>query len=262
MAKLVWAQAGEKTYEYGIDRGVLYIENSPGVVWEGLIGIEEDFGDTNTESAYFDGWKYRDIQSTNDYQATLKAYTYPDEFLECEGVYDIDNVLVDGQIPKSFGLSYRVLVGDDLLPESGYKIHILYNLTAIPDTKTYETITSSKAPMEFSWHLSSIPENVPGYRPTAHIVFNVSEMHPLFVLDLEEMLYGTDTTDPQIPSLQEVVDWAIGWARLQIIDHGDGTWSAIDHGEFIQLLDETMIQINAENAVYLNETTYTITNTP
>ena len=262
MSKLFWNQTGDRAYQAGIDRGVLYVENSPGVVWNGLTGIEEDFGDTKTESLYVDGLKYRDIQSTDDFQATLKAFTYPDEFLECEGVYDIDNILVDGQIPKSFGLSYRVKIGNDVNHELGYLIHVIYNLTAIPDAHTYETLTATNQPIEFSWHLTSIPENVSGYRPTAHLVFNTTEMHSLLLLDLEDILYGTETTDPELPSLQELVNWSVAWASLQITDHGDGTWSAKDHGEYITMLDSTTFSINAANASYSDADTYTVSDTP
>lgn len=269
MTRLIWDALPERLFETGIERGVLYLPNLS-VVWNGLIGVDEDFSEEENEPLYYDGVKYLDAQLLGDFRATLKAFTYPDEFLECEGVTpltqvgysDADGAYFDYQDPIPFGLSYRTLVGNgpESLDYNHYKLHLVYNATIDKDDVTYETVTETQTPIEFSWQISAVPEPVTAeYRPTAHVIFDTQYLDPGFVVHLEERLYGTPTSDPYLPSLKELMLWAPEWCPdLTVWDHGDGTWSAQDNGLLITMLDATTFQIDAANVTYLDADTYEI----
>jgi len=175
MTTLVWDAVGDRVYETGVDRGVLYLSDGRGVPWNGLTAVEDRTTSTVTP-LYWDGVKYNDLFVVGDFVGLLKAYTYPDEFMEFEGVQEVDNGLfVAGQTPKIFGLSYRTKIGNDLTSELGYKIHILSNLTAVPSTKAFKTISDTMAAVEFEWTLTAVPSHVPGYKPTSHLIFDTSK---------------------------------------------------------------------------------------
>jgi len=205
MTTLVWDAVGDRVYETGVDRGVLYLSDGRGVPWNGLTAVEDRTTSTVTP-LYWDGVKYNDLFVVGDFVGLLKAYTYPDEFMEFEGVQEVDNGLfVAGQTPKIFGLSYRTKIGNDLTSELGYKIHILSNLTAVPSTKAFKTISDTMAAVEFEWTLTAVPSHVPGYKPTSHLIFDTSKSSPEMIADLEAILYGSDTTDPELPSFENLV---------------------------------------------------------
>jgi hypothetical protein len=260
MTRLLWDQIGDRFFETGIDRGVLYLESGAIVAWNGLTSVNEDFEDDVTEPTHLDGIKFLEHPKIGDFSATLTAITYPDEFLECEGVINLDGMLVDGQTPTRFGLTYRTKVGNDLEKEDlSYKIHVLYNLTAVPDTRTYETVTAQTSPMEFSWRILGVPALAPGYKPTAHIIFDLRYLPELMVQDLEDLLYGTVDESPRLPTMADLVYFGAHWQIFWIQDHGDGTWTAHDHGEYITMLDETTFEIDSPSAVYIDAESYTIT---
>jgi len=217
MTKLVWDQVGERLYETGVDRGVLYLSDGSAVPWNGLTSVNETVDDATTP-VYFDGVKYQDVQSTGDFAATLTAFTYPDEFLEYEGVVDLGNgVFVDGQNSKSFGLSYRTYIANDVNgTDHGYKIHILYNLTATPNAVNYSTLTSADNPIPFSWTLTGIPEGADGFRPTAHVIFDSRYLSPTMFAGLEDLIYGDIDTPATLPTLAELVDFVSFWDPKRI----------------------------------------------
>jgi len=194
MTRLLWDQIGHRLYEAGIDRGVLYLEDTTGVSWNGLTSVEEDTSEETSEPIYFDGMKQLDEQAYGDFTATLKALTYPDEFLEYEGLASLGGGLyVDDQDSKLFGLSYRTLVGNDLEgTDFGYRLHLVYNLTAVPDSNSFGTVTATTDLTEFSWKLTSVPVLIEGYRPTAHVILD-SRFLPSDILEtIENILYGGD----------------------------------------------------------------------
>lgn len=205
MTALVWDGVGDRVYETGVDKGVLYLSDGRGVPWNGLTAVEDRTVATVTP-LYWDGVKYNDIFTVGDFAGSLKAYTYPDEFMEFEGIQEVDNGLfVTGQTPKTFGLSYRTRIGNDLSSNLGYKIHILTNLTAVPSTKAFRTNSRTMSAVEFEWNLTAVPVHIPGYRPTPHLMFDTSKSSPEMIADVEAMLYGSDTTDPQLPPLENLV---------------------------------------------------------
>jgi hypothetical protein len=258
MMRLEWDAVGERFYESGLDRGVLYLDGK-GQVWNGLISIEENDSGAINVPVYIDNLKVRDVPRIGDYTAQLGAYTYPDDFLACEGVIEVDNVFVDGQIPKTFGLSYRTRVGNDVEgAELGYRIHLVYNLTAIPDTKSYTTLSLSPEPTQFGWGISAVPQKAFGYRPTAHIIFDTRFLTDEMLQSLEDIIYGTESLDPTLPPIDYFLGWTNKWGLLTIIDHGNGIWSAIDDGDFISIIDETTFQIDAPTVVTLDPVTYQV----
>ena len=262
MSKLVWDQVGNRFYETGLDRGVLYLPNSIGIPWNGLTAVEEQFNNDITAPYFIDGVKYLDAQSTGDFAATLKALTYPDEFLECEGVISIANGLyADNQEPKSFNLSWRTRIGNDVDGDLGYKLHLLYNAIAVPSDNDYETVSETSSAMEFSWSLTSMPTDVVGYASTAYVVLDSRYLYSRLLPDVEAILYGDANNDATMPNLSDLIAWARDWKLISVVDNGDGTWTATGPDEFFTMLDANTFQITGIDATYLADGSYNITDT-
>lgn len=267
MTALVWDKSGERIYQTGVDRGVLYLQGGSGVAWNGITSLEET-SSTEIKSFYLDGVKYLDNILPGDFSGKLKAFTYPEEFDSVNGVASpSEGLLFYDQPSKSFNLSYRTRMGNDLDgTDHGYKIHLLYNLVADPDTVTFLTLTGTAVPpIEFSWTLSGTPPTNPsgkGYRPTVHISIDSNDTPPLVLEGIEDILYGSDTSDPYFPSISEILSLFESLGSLVIIDNGDGTWKAIDASDnYITMLNSTTFQIDGADATFLDATTYTITTT-
>ena len=263
MVALTWDKVGERRYQTGIDRGVLYRSNAAPVPWNGLIAIEEA-SNSELKSYYLDGVKYLENLSPGEFQGKLKAFTYPDEFDEINGLAVVTPGLILGEQPStSFSLSYRTLVGNDLVgTDHGYKIHILYNLLADPETQSFSTAGDNGfQPIEFVWSLTGTPPKISNFRPTVHVIVD-SVKTPPDVLDLiEARLYGTDTTPASLPSIQEIAEFFGYLGALLIIDNGDGTWTAIDESDtYITMLDETTFQIDDADVI-LDGDQYSISST-
>lgn len=232
MSRLLWDKNGQRFFEVGVDRGVLYLKDGSGVPWNGLVSVEEGFGNDGSEPMYFDGRKTLDAPLVGDFSATLTAFTYPPEFQEYEGVGALGNGLfVDDQEPKTFGLSYRTLIGNDIQgPDRAYKIHLLYNLAATPSSKNRETLTDSPTPTNFSWSLSSTPQAANGYRPTAHVILDSRDMWPDMREGLESILYGGTTTEARLPTINELLDFVATWGPQIIVPDSVGGLAQLDDG--------------------------------
>lgn len=260
MTAINWHQSGDRVYEAGLDRGVLYVDGRDGVAWNGLTSVDENYNN-EVEAVYYDGFKANDIVTLGEFSGTLRAYTYPDEFLECEGILeDQTGVYLTDQPIKRFGLCYRTLVGDganDL--KSGYKIHILYNLTAIPAQKSRRSLALDISPIEFEWELSSIPESIEGYRPTSHLIIDSRQIDEWLLLDIEDILYGDETRNPVLPDLKSLTTFIRKWNRLIIEDNGDETWTAISPRDgIITQVSSSEYTIESDTIVYLDADTYEI----
>lgn len=225
MSKIVWDQVGERTYETGTKQGVLYPQAANGtyprgVAWNGLTSVSEspDGGDAN--DIYADDIKYLVLRGVENFGGTIEAYTYPDEFAECDGSAQLMSGVVIGQQPrKTFGFSYVSTIGNDTeMDEHGYKIHLIYGASASPSEKSYETINDSPEPITFSWEFTTIPVNVTGHKPTAVVTIDSTKFPPeqdgkknKKLADFEDILYGTDGTggtggaEPRLPLPDEVV---------------------------------------------------------
>lgn len=264
MTALAWDQVGERTYQTGVDRGVLYLHDGTAVVWNGLIDVEENTA-SELKVFHLDGVKYLQNLIPGDFSGKLKAYTYPDEFDSVNGVAAVaPGLFYHDQPPESFDLSYRTQLGNDLLAmEYGYKIHILYNLFANPDNVVYTTLKGKEVdPIEFSWTLAGTPVKFGNFRPTVHISIDSTKTPPELLQMLENTLYGTLTSNPRLPSIQEISEYFGYQGALIITDHGDGSWSAFDESNtYITMLDETTFQIDNADATYLDANTYEISST-
>lgn len=225
MTQLVWDQVGDRAYEFGLDKGVLFLQDGRAIPWNGLTSIVENSG-SQTSPIYFDGMKVQDRVIRSDFSATMKAVTYPDEFVEVEGLGRVRNgVFVGEQMPQVFDLCYRTFVGNDLDGDAGYHLHIIYNLTAIPKEKTYASVSASPSLVEFEWDLYAVPDETPGFRPTAHLILDSREIDPWLLEDIELKLYGGQYDDPALLSLPELVEYMDTWYRWKVTDNGDGTYT-------------------------------------
>ena len=202
MAKLVWDQVGERFYETGTKKGVLYVQSNGtyplGVAWNGLTAVNESPEGAEANDIYADDIKYLTLRSAENFKATIEAYTYPEEFEECDGSRIVtQGVTIGAQPRKSFGFSFVTTYGNDTeLDEYGYKIHLIYGATVSPSEKSYQTINDNPEAISFSWEVDTIPVPVTGYKPTAHMIINstqfTSPQAKAKLLDFEDILYGTD----------------------------------------------------------------------
>lgn len=207
MSKIAWDNPEDRIYEAGVDRGVLYLPDYRAVPWNGLTSIDVKSVGGDTKPLYFDGVKIYDVTTIGDFAATIKAVTYPDEFSEMDGIVEWDEgISFDNQPRKTFCLSYRTLIGDaNEGLKLGYKIHIVYNLTAEIDTTSYKTFDSNVAVTDLSWNVTSVPEHVPGFRPTARVIIDSRKITPANLAIVETMLYGTEYEDARIPTITDIM---------------------------------------------------------
>lgn len=216
--KLKWDQTGERFYETGTDHGVLYPQAADGsypkgVAWNGLTGFTESPEGAEANAIYADNIKYLNLRGAEDYGATVTAYTYPEEFEECNGrKKGADGVYFGQQPRKAFGFSCRTLVGNDVDGDQhGYKLHLVYGCTAAPSEMAYQTVNDSPEAIEFSWDIDTVPcgEVPDGFKPTAAITIDTTKLENgtenTKLLALLDKLYGTDQADPYLPLPTEVV---------------------------------------------------------
>ena len=212
MAKLVWDQSGQKFFETGVSNGVLYVSDGQGgylngVAWNGLTSVAENPSGAEANPVYADNIKYLNIISAEEFGATIEAYTYPDEFMECDGSAQVvAGVNIGQQARKSFGISYRTRVGNDVSGDNlGYKIHVIYNCQAAPSGKTYSTVNESPEAITFSWEVTTTPVPVEGFRPTATIVFDSTKLDAEKMAAVENVLYGAASSEASLPSIEELL---------------------------------------------------------
>lgn len=211
MSKIVWDQTGERLYETGVKQGVLYVQDAQGtypkgVAWNGLTAVTESPSGAEATPLYADDIKYLNLISTEELGGTIEAYTYPDEFAECDGSASIATGVYIGQQPrKTFGMCYTTTVGNDVDSNAhGYKLHLIYGALASPSEKAYSTINDSPEAITFSWEFSTTPVNVTGFKPTANIVIDSTKATPEKMAALEKILYGDADVEPRLPLPNEV----------------------------------------------------------
>jgi len=232
--KIVWDKTGERFYETGVDRGVLYVQDDQGkypkgVAWNGLTGVTESPTGAEPNPLYADNIKYLNLFSVEEFEANIEAYTYPEEFEECDGSAELTPGVTLGQQPrKTFGLCYRTKLGNDLEGEDyGYKLHLIYGAKAAPSDKGYETINDTPDAITFSWDVTTTPVPVTGFKPTALLVVDSTKVNAEALATLENILYGTDNLDPYLPLPDEVAALFTGEApdvlELSSIDPDDET---------------------------------------
>lgn len=211
MSKIAWDQIGQRTYETGIDHGVIYPQKSGkyvgGVAWNGLTSVTESPSGAEDTAYYADNMKYFNLKSAEELGLTLECYTYPPEFEECNGEKKIAaGVALSQQARNTFGLSYRTKLGNDTDGEDhGYKLHLVYGCSATPSEKAYNTVNDSPDAIAFSFSLSTTSVPVEGFKPTSLIVIDSTAVDKTKLAALEAKLYGTDTDEPELPMPDEVV---------------------------------------------------------
>ena len=212
MAKLVWDKTGERLYETGVKNGVLYpmVDGAypKGIVWNGLTAVTESPSGAEATPLYADDIKYLNLMSAEEFGATVEAYTYPDEFAECDGSASLGTGVTIGQQPrKTFGLSYKTTVGNDVDNDNhGYKLHLIYGAMASPSEKAYSTINDSPEAITFSWELTTTPVNVTGFKPTASLTIDSTKIAPEKLAAIEALLYGGDSTEAKLPLPDEIAE--------------------------------------------------------
>ena len=212
MAKLVWDATGERKYETGVRNGVLYVMGEggtypKGVAWNGLTAVTESPSGAEATALYADDTKYLNLISAEEFGATIEAYTYPDEFAECDGSATLAAGVTIGQQPrKTFGMSYRTVYGNDVDNESyGYKLHLIYGAVAAPSEKAYATINDSPEAITFSWEVKTTPVNVTGHKPTASLTIDSTKVDAAKLKKIEDILYGTEEVEARLPLPDEII---------------------------------------------------------
>lgn len=212
MAKLTWDDTSKRLYETGVKQGVLYVANSEGkypkgVAWNGLSSISESPSGADANDIYADDSKYLTLRAAEEFGGTIEAYTYPDEFGVCDGTVEVTpGVVVGQQARKPFGLCYRTTLGNDTeLDEHGYKLHLVYNATASPSERQYQTVNDSPEAISFSWEFSTTPISAgSGYRKTSLITIDSTKVDESKLAALEAKLYGSEAEVAQLPLPEEV----------------------------------------------------------
>ena len=211
MPKLTWDNTGERIFETGVKQGVLYPIQSDGkytkgVAWNGLTAVTESPSGAEATALYADDIKYLNLLSNEEFGATIEAYTYPDEFAECDGSAELaTGVMIGQQKRKTFGLCYRTTIGNDVEGNDyGYKLHLVYGCLAAPSEKGYSTINDNPDAITFSWEVSTTPVNVEGFKPTSQITIDSTKTDPTKLAALEAVLYGGAETEAKLPLPDEV----------------------------------------------------------
>jgi len=224
MPILTWDNVGERFYETGVDRGVLYIPDangnynaSPGVSWNGLVSVTESPSGAEANAQYADNIKYLNLYSVEEFSASLEAYTYPEEFNQFDGIVTQNAGVQIGQQPrKTFGLSYRTKLGNDINDDLAFKYHLVYGLKASPTEKAYSTVSDSPEPITFSWELMSTPVSVSGQKPTSIITIDARKVSAENLATLTDALYGTTSNSSYLPLPDQVVSMFSGSAPTPI----------------------------------------------
>ena len=214
MSRITWDDTGKRLYETGVKMGVLYpIQSegaySKGVAWNGLTAVTESPSGAEATALYADDIKYLNLLSNEEFGATIEAYTYPDEFAECDGSASLTTgVMIGQQKRKTFGLCYRTTLGNDVEGNDyGYKLHLVYGCLAAPSEKGFSTINDSPEAITFSWEVSTTPVSVKGFKPTSQITIDSTKVNPEKLSALEDILYGKagdETNGPRLPLPDEV----------------------------------------------------------
>lgn len=212
MSKLVWDKVGERLYENGVKKGVLFPQSEDGsypkgVAWSGLTGVTETGSGAEATPLYADDIKYLNLMSKEEFGATITAYTAPPEFGVCDGTAEIATGVSIGQQPrKAFGMSYQTILGNDVKNSKyGYKLHFIYGALASPSERAYATENDSPEAMELSWEVSTTPVEVDGFEPTATVVIDSTKVKPEKLAALEKIIYGDDEVEPRLPLPSELI---------------------------------------------------------
>lgn len=258
MPKLEWNRPKDHVMEAGLDRGVIYVEDGPAVPWNGLVSVDDD-GDSTIKEFFIDGVAFLVIVSARKYKGKITAFTYPDEFASLIGYEEVgDGFYADSQLPQRFSLSYRTMVGaPDVDKKQHYKIHLIYMAVASLSGFSHETITSQGIdPTTFQFDLAAVPQRVPNVLSSAHFIVDTRKVSEENLLILEDLLYGSDTQEAEMPPIETLVDLMSFDNTVVVVYNGDGTWTATGSNENIVMTDEDHFKITNVMAEYLTPEVY------
>lgn len=250
MAKLTWDDTGSRTYETGVDHGVLYIPTNGiydnGVAWNGLTTVTETPSGAEATALYADNMKYLNLMSVEQFGGTIEAYTYPEEFVQFDGGVTLaGGVRIGQQSRPQFGLCYRTLIGNDTEQDGyGYKLHLVYGAQASPSERAYATVNDTPAAISFSWAFSTTPVSVTDHKPTSLVTIDSTKVNPADLAALELILYGSAGVDPRLPSPDEVVALFAGSATA--VTPGVPTYDAGTHTITIPSTSNVVYYIDGE----------------
>jgi hypothetical protein len=260
VTRLAWDAVGTRLYEAGVDRGVLYIDAAPGVPWSGLISVSENPTGGEQKAYYQDGEMYQSVSSRERFAATISAYTYPDEFARCDGTAQIRNGLfLTGQPRKRFSMSYRTKIGNDTAGiDFAYKIHIIYNAQVAPTQINRATLKDDTEANEFSWPVTALAPAMSGYLRTAHIIIDSRSTNPITLANLENILYGGDSTSARLPTFTELVAVFDTLVELEVVDNGDGTYTISGPDESVYSIDTGVFTVDWPTVTEVEDTIYNV----
>jgi hypothetical protein len=258
--RVSWDNLGDRLYEAGIDRCVLYVSDNPGVAWNGIVSIQENPIGGTPNAYYFEGQKYLQISAPEDFAATLTAFTYPDEFGVCDGSAQVvAGMYIQHQPRKPFSITYRTFVANDVAGTSfAYKIHLVYNAMAAPTQRDHASMNDQNNIADFVWNLTTVPQDFAGFRSSAHVIIDTRFISSGAVAIIEDILYGDNTDDPRIPDITELHDIISSDTALLVIDNGDGTFSVLGPDADITTPDPDDFTITWPTVILLDGDTYSV----
>lgn len=258
MTRLSWGNAGDRHYEAGVDRGVLYVTGKDGVAWNGLISISEAPSGGDPTPYYLDGIKYLNASSAEEFVATLKAFFSPLEFDACDGTIAIHPGLFVTQQPrKSFGLCYRTKVGNDVDGvDHGYKLHFVYGALAAPSSRDNVSLNKSVSPIEFSWNITTTPPSIGMYRSTSHFVIDSTQVSSRRLAYLEDILYGLDNVVSRLISPNDLITLLGEPIEFEIVILENGEYSA--NGWAVESMENGGFSISHESVIDNGDGSFTI----
>lgn len=257
MAPLTWDQVGERLFETGVDHGVLYIPDESGsydlgVAWNGLVTVTESPSGAAANPQYADNIKYLNLIAAEEFGGTIDAFTYPEEFAQCDGTAVVEaGVTVGQQSRKVFGLSFRSRVGNDIDgTDHGYKLHMIYGAQAAPSDRAYGTINDQPAAISFSWTITTSPVPVTDLKPTALVTVDSTKVDAAVLQDLEDILYGTGGVEARLPLPDEVIALFGGTAptKVRLTDANAPTYDGATHVVTIPNVTGVDWEVNGEAA--------------
>ena len=254
MTQLVWHAPGYRLYETGVDKGVLYVDDV-GYAWNGLVSVDESPSGGAARAYYVDGVKYLNLSGKEEYEAVLSAFYSPPQFDVCDGMKSIrPGLFAFQQRRKSFGLSYRTRIGNDLENSAyGYKIHIVYNALAAPSQRGYATQNNEPEPTLLSWAITTKPLPLSGMAHSSHFTIDTTLASPFAVAELESILYGSELSAPRLPDPDEIINIFTDSSEFIVTDLGDDEFSIEGSDLAVQLLSPGVYQITYDTVVPVDE---------
>lgn len=245
MTRLAWSAVGQLLYEIGVDRGVLYVEDDAGVPWNGLVSVDEAPSGGEARANYIDGVKYLNRAAKEEFEATISAFYSPEEFDVCDGAALLQpGLTVTQQRRLPFGLTYRTKIGNDVDSlDHGYKIHIVYNALAAPSGRNYSTLTDSPEAPLLRWAITTKPNVIPGAQNSSHLIVDSTRAPASSLLDLENLLYGSDINPPTLPTPAEIIAMFTDSTEFTVTDLGGEEFSIEGSGSSVVLIDADTYEI-------------------